>query len=177
MLRAGEAETISPMGETKVKTNSLLSTWWVSIGARGQEQGRENGRPKREKGQTSQRSCCPSRDWEERGEGGVRKELESDMCSPECCGQWEKPSMGGEGRPQPWLPALGSIFCASTMAVGMLPSPLRASFLPPCPDHFAVPKVPLIPDPTSCPSLAPPRVLMQEEARAKRTDPLHLTWL
>lgn len=77
----------------------------------------------------------------------------------------------GWGGQAPALAAcLGSIFYASAMAVGMLPSPLRASFLPPCLDHFAVPKVPLIPDPTSCPSLTPPRVLVQEEARAKRTD-------
>lgn len=89
----------------------------------------------------------------------------------------EKPSTGGEDRPQPWLPALGSIFYASTMAVGMLPSPPRASFLPPCPDYSAGLKVHLIPDPTSCPSLALPRVLGQEEARAESTDPLHLTWL
>lgn len=46
--------------------------------------------------------------------------------------------MGSAG-PGPWLPALGFIFYASTMAVGMLTSPPRASFLPHCPDHSTDP--------------------------------------
>lgn len=96
-----------PVGETKAQT-SLQSAWQVSIGAQGQALGGENGQPEGEKGQTSQRSCCPSRGWEGR-EGGVWRELESHVCSLESCGQWEKPWIGRAG-PGSWLPALGSIF-------------------------------------------------------------------
>lgn len=33
----------------------------------------------RQSGQTTQKSCCPGRDWEGRGEGGMWRELESDV--------------------------------------------------------------------------------------------------
>lgn len=70
------------------------------------------------------------------------------------------------------------------MAVGMLTSPPRASFLPHCLDHSADPnqslssvEVCLTPDHCLLLLSARPRALVQEDARAERVAPLHLIQL